>query len=182
MNKLHVDTREKWRRWLEEHHATEENVWLVHYKKHTGKPILAYNDAVEEAICFGWIDGLVRKLDENQYAQKYTPRNPKSNWSDLNKKRAQKMIEQGLMKDIGLQKLGNALNEPSQKPISSIVPKDMKDALKADKIAWENFSAFAPSYRKYYIAWVVDAKRENTRKRRIEVVVERSRENKKPGM
>jgi uncharacterized protein YdeI (YjbR/CyaY-like superfamily) len=184
MNTLHVETREEWRKWLEKHHSTEEDIWLVHYKKHTGKPVLPYDDAVEEAICFGWIDTLVRRIDEERYAQRYTPRTERSQWSETNKRRARKMIELGKMTEKGLQKLGNALNErPAQPRIKATdIPADMKAALKADEQAWKNFSAFAPGYRRNYIEWVLDAKRDETRLRRIESVVERARENKKPGM
>ncbi|AKB84248.1 hypothetical protein MCMEM_0195 [Methanococcoides methylutens MM1] len=184
MKTLHVVNREEWRKWLENHNSTEEDIWLVHYKKHTGKPAIPYDDAVEEAICFGWIDGKVRRIDEETYAQRYTPRNKRSQWSEINRQRARKMIEQSKMTEAGLQKLGNALNEPPEPPRVNPddIPADMKAALKSDDLAWRNFSAFAPGYRRNYIEWVLDAKREETRVRRINSVVERSRENKKPGM
>lgn len=182
MNTLHVETREKWREWLEKYHSTEKNIWLVHYKKHTGKPILPYEDAVEEAICFGWIDSLVRRIDDDTYAQKYTPRNERSTWSETNKQRARNMIEMGKITEAGMQKLGNSLNEISPEPKTSALPKDMKASLKADEQAWKNFLAFAPGYRRSYIEWVVDAKRDDTRARRISVVVERAKKNKKPGV
>ena len=175
--------REEWRNWLEENHKTEDEIWLVHYKKHTGKPKILYDDAVEEAICFGWIDGIVKKIDEEKYAQRYTPRKKKSVWSDLNKSRAKKMIELGKMTNAGLEKLGDHLNGEVTPPKKKLeIPLDLKDALISDPGAWENFNNFAPSYRRDYIGWVLDAKREDTRQRRISAVVKRSKDNIKPGM
>lgn len=180
---LHVTDRIEWRNWLEENHKTEDEIWLVHYKKHTGKPRIPYDDAVEEAICFGWIDGIVKKIDEEKYAQRYTPRKKKSVWSDLNKSRAKKMIELGKMTMSGLEKLGDHLNEEVTSPKKEFeIPLDLKDSLISDPKAWENFNNFAPSYRRDYIGWVLDAKREDTRQRRISAVVKRSKDNIKPGM
>ncbi|WP_440952903.1 YdeI/OmpD-associated family protein [Methanococcoides sp. FTZ1] len=169
---------------MEEHHSTEKEIWLVHYKKHTGKAVIPYEDEVEEAICFGWIDGQVRRIDEETYARRYTPRTERSKWSETNKQRARKMIEEGKMTKTGMEKLGNALNEPPEPQRINLddIPTDMKKALKADEMAWKNFSSFAPGYRRNYIEWVMDAKREETRARRINSVVERARENKRPGM
>ncbi|MDY6965323.1 MAG: YdeI/OmpD-associated family protein [Halobacteriota archaeon] len=175
--------REEWRNWLEEHHETEDEIWLIYYKKHTGKPRIPYDDAVEEAICFGWIDGIVKKIDEEKYAQRYTPRRKKSVWSDLNKIRARKMIESGRMTSAGLEKLGDHLNEEVSSPKKELeIPLDLKDALISDPQAWENFSNFAPGYRRDYIGWILAAKREDTRKRRIDAVVKRSKDNIKLGM
>ncbi|MDY6958805.1 MAG: YdeI/OmpD-associated family protein [Halobacteriota archaeon] len=176
--------RDEWRSWLAGHHETEDEIWLIYYKKHTGKPRIPYDDAVEEAICFGWIDGTVKKIDEEQYAQRYTPRKKRSVWSDLNKSRARKMIESGKMTSAGLEKLGDHLKEESSSPkVEELtIPLDLKDALISDPQAWENFSNFAPSYRRDYIGWILAAKREDTRQRRISAVVKRSKDNIKPGM
>jgi len=180
---LHVTDREEWRSWLEEHHEKEDGIWLVYYKKNTGKPRIPYDDAVEEAICFGWIDGTVKKIDEEKYTQRYTPRKKKSVWSDLNKSRARKMIESGKMTSAGLEALGDHLNEEVSPPKMKLtIPLDLKDALLYDPEAWENFNNFAPSYRRDYIEWVLAAKREDTRLRRIDAVVKRSKDNIKPGM
>ncbi|MDY6932271.1 MAG: YdeI/OmpD-associated family protein [Halobacteriota archaeon] len=180
---LYVTNRDEWRSWLADHHETEDEIWLIYYKKHTGKPRIPYDDAVEEAICFGWIDGTVKKINEEKYAQRYTPRRKKSVWSDLNKSRARKMIESGKMTSTGLEKLGYHLNEEVASPKMELtIPLDLKDALSSDLEAWENFNNFATSYRQDYIGWVISAKREDTRQRRISAVVKRSKDNIKPGM
>jgi uncharacterized protein YdeI (YjbR/CyaY-like superfamily) len=99
---LYVTTRDEWRAWLAEHHDTEREVWLVSYKKHTGRPQIPYDDAVEEALCFGWIDSLVKTIDDERFAQKFTPRKEKSNWSESNKRRVRKLVREGRMTEAGL--------------------------------------------------------------------------------
>lgn len=106
--KLYVKSRDEWRSWLQNNHAAEKEIWLIYYKKHTGKPRIPYDDAVEEALCFGWIDSIVKRIDDEKYIQKYTPRKDKSIWSELNKKRTEKMIKQGRMTEAGLIKIQKA--------------------------------------------------------------------------
>jgi uncharacterized protein YdeI (YjbR/CyaY-like superfamily) len=109
MKTLHVTERRDWRTWLKSHHETEKEIWLIFHKKHTGKARLAYDDAVEEAICFGWIDSIIKRRDEQTYIQKFTPRNLNSRWSSLNVERAKKMIAAGLMTAAGLAKIDPSL-------------------------------------------------------------------------
>lgn len=185
---LYVVNRDDWRAWLKKSHATQNEVWLIYYKKHTGKPRIPYDDAVEEALCYGWIDSTVRRLDDERYAQKFTPRNEKSNWSELNRKRARKMIKAGRMTQAGLAKFKQAgkrehevaKEKPSRKRL--VIPPDLKKALSANKKALENFNNFAPSYQRLYIGWITAAKRPETREKRISQTVKWSAENKKPGM
>ncbi|MGB2982026.1 MAG: hypothetical protein WBC77_12350, partial [Candidatus Zixiibacteriota bacterium] len=99
---LYVTNRDDWRAWLRKNHSSQKEVWLIYYKKHTGKPRIPYDDAVEEALCYGWIDSTIKRIDEEKYAQKFTPRSEKSNWSELNKRRAKKMIREGRMTQAGL--------------------------------------------------------------------------------
>jgi uncharacterized protein YdeI (YjbR/CyaY-like superfamily) len=185
---LYVTNRVDWRAWLKKNHNTQKDVWLIYYKKHTGKPRIPYDDAVEEAICFGWIDSTIKRLDEEKYLQKFTPRNEKSNWSELNKKRARKMIEQGRMTPTGLTKFKQASKQKDKEIRDStvskrlIIPPDLKRALFANKKALRNFDNFAPSYRRLYIAWISAAKRQETREKRIKQTVKWSAENKKPGL
>jgi uncharacterized protein YdeI (YjbR/CyaY-like superfamily) len=103
--KIFVSSREEWRKWLEKHHRTEKSVWLVQFRKHTGRKSLSYDDAVEEAICFGWIDSFMHGIDDDSYAQKFTPRQAVSQWSEANLNRAAKMIREGKMTPAGLEKL-----------------------------------------------------------------------------
>jgi uncharacterized protein YdeI (YjbR/CyaY-like superfamily) len=176
--------RAAWRAWLAEHHATSTGVWLIYYKKGSGKPSISYDDAVEEALCFGWIDSLVHALDAERYMQVYTPRKPKSVWSKLNKARVQKMIEQGLMTPAGLAKIEAAQRNGSWDSLDAIEnlepPADLLEALAANPPAAANFAGFSASARKLIARWVDSAKRPATRQARIETVVQSARENRKP--
>ena len=184
--RLYVTERAKWRAWLEENHAREREVWLVYYKKHTNRPRIPYDDAVEEALCFGWIDSAVRKLDEDRFLQKFTPRKAKSKWCGSNVRRARRLIAEGLMTKAGLDAIAegalDAEFEPRPKPKGLEVPRFMSDALKKTKRAWENFNSLAPSYRRDYVHWVTDAKRAETRERRLAEAARLLSENKKLGM
>lgn len=186
-NAIHFENRDAWRTWLEANHDKETEIWLVYYKKHTQKPSVQYEEAVQEAICFGWIDSIVKRIDDEKYMQKYTPRKPNSIWSQLNKKRAEKMIKEGRMTDAGRAKIEEAKeNGQWDKATSSkrtfAMPPDLKKALKGNQAAWDNFTSFTKSQQNMYIGWVVSAKREETRERRIREVVKRSALNQKPGM
>jgi uncharacterized protein YdeI (YjbR/CyaY-like superfamily) len=145
---------------------------LVFYKKETSKPTVAYEAAVEEALCFGWIDSIIKKIDAERYARKFTPRSDKSNWSQLNKKRVNKMIKQGRMTEVGLAKIKTAKktglwNKNGRPQISLEIPPEFANALARNKKAKENYDKLAPSYRKFYIGWIATAKRPETKKRRI---------------
>jgi uncharacterized protein YdeI (YjbR/CyaY-like superfamily) len=185
---LYLTGREDWREWLERNHATEKEVWLIHYKKHAGKPSLSYEDAVEEALCFGWIDGLLRRLDGEKYVLRYTPRKSRSVWSESNRRRAERMIRQGRMMEAGLAKIRQAKasgewdNAVSLNESVAELPADLEEALAASRTARENFGNMAPSYRKQYIWWITSAKRQDTRERRIRETVTRAELNKKPGI
>ena len=138
---FYAATRLEWRKWLKKNYKTEKEIWLVYYKKATGKPRIEYNDAVEEALCFGWIDSTVRKLDEERFAQKFSRRNPKTAYSQSNKERLSKLIAEGrIMKDI-LATLGNMSSEQFE------IPKDILEAIKDSKEAWNNFQGFSETYR-----------------------------------
>jgi uncharacterized protein YdeI (YjbR/CyaY-like superfamily) len=149
---LYMTLREEWRDWLERNHKTEKEVWLVSCRNFSGKPRLAYNDAAEEAICFGWIDGIEKKIDGMASAQRFTPRKLKSNWSELSKERARQMIERGLMTRAGFAKLGNALEAAFQ------IPDVILKALKADARTWRNFQEFTETYRRVRIGYIEDAR------------------------
>lgn len=180
---LYVTNRKDWRTWLEKNYDKKKGIWLLYYKKHTNKPTIPYDDAVEEALCFGWIDSTVKRIDDEKHVQHYTPRKLRSIWSQNNIARVKKMIKQGKMKKEGLEKyeygMKNKLEAPpTDKDIK--VPDDLKNALQTNKKALENFSNLAPSYRIMYIYWIISAKREDTRKRRIAKAVKLLSESKKP--
>ena len=183
---LYFTEREKWRRWLEENHSSVQGVWLVYYKKISGKPRIAYNDAVEEALCFGWIDGKIKRVNDDYYIQWFTPRRPGSRWSELNISRAKSLMKQGLMKPAGLLAYEKGIKNPeriysTKKEENLVIPDDLMIALKNNDKAYNNFINFPPSSRKLYIFWLNDAKREETRKVRIVRIVNQSEKNMKPG-
>ncbi len=184
---LYVTNRADWRTWLEENFDTEKEVWLIHYKKHTGALSIPYEDAVEEALCFGWIDGLLRRIDGERYILRYSPRQKKSVWADSNKKRVEKLIKQGRMTEAGLAKVSQAKengewDKAMTREDEPSIPPDLKKALAANRNAMKNFSNFAPSYQKQYIWWITSAKREETRAKRIDETINRSAQNMKPGI
>ena len=184
---LYVTNRIDWRDWLQSNHQSKKEIWLIYYKKHTGKPRIPYDDAVEEALCFGWIDSIVKRVDDATFVQKFSPRKPRSVWSVLNKERVEKMIKAGLMTQVGMDKIEEAKNNGkweeaySSKKVVDI-PSDLTIALRKDKVAHRNFLNFADSYKNMYINWINSAKKEETRQRRIKEVVLRSSKNMKPGM
>ncbi len=169
---------------MEQNHASEKEAWLVHYKKHTGKPGIPYEDAVEEALCFGWIDGLLRSIDSERYALRYSPRKRNAIWSESNKKRVERMIEQGRMTQAGLEKIRQA-KESGEWHNTTLremleIPPDLENALAADKETGRNFERLSPSRRKQLIWWVTSAKRKETREQRINEIVRLVEENNQP--
>jgi uncharacterized protein YdeI (YjbR/CyaY-like superfamily) len=181
------EDRTAWRSWLEKNHDKEKEVWLLVFKKHTGKKSISYNEAVEEALCFGWIDSVMNRIDEEKFKQKFTPRNKKSPWSLLNKNRALKMIKEGKMAPAGKRKIAEAKKNGLWKTAYTLRKKvvlslDLKKALQKNRLAWKNFQAFADGYKNHYIFWLDDAKTTETRARRIKKIVSRAAKNKKPGV
>lgn len=173
MHDLFVKNRRAWRAWLEKNHKSEKSIWLIYYKKHTGKSSIPYVDAVEEALCFGWIDGQIRSLDKERFMQRFTPRSPSSNWSVINIARAKKMIKEGKMTDWGRQvyEKGIKVNRiiPSSKKFS--IPSDIKKALISNKEAWAYFQSIAPSAQLAFVYWVDTAKTNETRQKRIKKMI-----------
>ena len=182
---LYLTNRKDWRKWLQENHNIKKEIWLIYYKKHTGKSRIPYDDAVEEAICFGWIDSTIKSIDNEKFMQKFTPRNIKSNWSDLNKERAKKMIKLKKMTEPGYKKLeGVDLSSKEKKDIKSelLIPDDLEKKLKKKTNAWINFNNLAPSYKRQYIDWLNTAKKEETRLKRIKEITDKMGKNQKLGM
>jgi uncharacterized protein YdeI (YjbR/CyaY-like superfamily) len=178
--------RAAWRAWLEKHHARETELWLVLYKKNSNKPTVSYDEAVEEALCFGWIDGLTKGIDAEKYAVRFTPRKSASVWSESNKKRVAKMIAEGKMMSVGLAKVEEAKRngeweKATMREDVSNVPADLKRALQADKTAQQNFEKLAPSHKRQYIYWITEAKRDETRQKRIRETVRMVKAHKRLG-
>ncbi|MDQ3180859.1 MAG: YdeI/OmpD-associated family protein [Acidobacteriota bacterium] len=180
---FHPLTRKEWRDWLKENYAKSSGIWFVYFKKQTGKPRLSYDEAVEEALCFGWIDSLPRKFDENRSKLLFTPRKPKSVWSKLNKTRIEKLIENGLMIESGLTKIEAAKKDGSWNALDASdnleIPADLAKAFKANKIAAQNFAAFSDSVKRGILFWVGSAKRDGTRAARIIKTVMMAAQNKR---
>jgi len=173
---LDVTDPKDWRRWLRKHYKTEKEIWLVYHKKHTGKSRIAYNDAVEEALCFGWIDSTVKSLDDERTAQRFSPRKPKSPYSPANKERLRKLIKQRkVIKEVG-EILGNLSEEKFE------IPKDILKAIKENKEAWENFQAFSDSYKRIRIGFIEGArKRPAEFEKRLRYFIRMTEKNKQYG-
>jgi uncharacterized protein YdeI (YjbR/CyaY-like superfamily) len=150
---LYVTDRKEWRDWLTKHYKSESEVWLVYYKKHSGKPRIPYNDAVEEALCFGWIDSTVKGIDEDRFAQRFSVRNPRTLYSQANKERLKELIKQGRVVDEVVATLGNLMEEQFE------IPPDILEAIKANEKAWTNFQAFSGSYIRIRIAFIDGARK-----------------------
>jgi len=184
---LYINTRDDWREWLRKNHNVKNEVWLIYYKKHTDKSSISYDDSVEEALCFGWIDSTIKRIDDEKYARKFTPRKAESRWSESNKKRAEKMVKTGKMTKVGLTKIrkakktGEWFKTPPQKKVL-VIPTYMKEALQKNQKAFTNFTNLARSYKRQYVGWITSAKREDTRKRRLAEAIELLEKNEKLGM
>ncbi len=187
----YIPTRKAWREWLEKHHESEQVIWLIHYKKHTGKPSIPYKDAVEEALCYGWIDSLVRRIDDERYMQKYTPRKKKSTWSKHNVRRVKKMIAEGKMKSGGMElyeyaRENGLLPDMDEEGRSGKVFPEAPDyfirALRDNPEAEKTFNGLAPSYKLQFLGWIMDARREETRMRRLKEAIGLLESGKKLGM
>lgn len=159
-------TRREWRAWLAKHHASSQGIWLVRHKQHTGTASMPYEDVVREALCFGWIDSLVRRLDDERYAIKVTPRKPTSKWSDINRRRWHELEAAGLLAAPGRAAAPTA-NTYAPRPRIPVLPAYIANGLKANLAAWRQFQALAPSHRRQYVVWIHTARRPETRERRI---------------
>jgi uncharacterized protein YdeI (YjbR/CyaY-like superfamily) len=181
---FHAPNRAAWRAWLEQHHATENEVWLVYYKAGSGQSSVPYEDSVEEALCFGWIDSLIQKIDEQRYARKFTPRRPGSAWSDSNKRRVAKVIAEGRMTEAGLARVDYPLDTPI--PVAAkkelAVPDWLAEGLKISPLASKNFEKLPPSHQRRYIGWISSAKRDETRLKRIREAIALLEGNKRLGI
>jgi len=175
---------EQWRKWLDEHHDSDSEVWLIFHKRHTGVPSIAYVDARDEALCFGWVDSLVKRLDDSRYAIKFTPRKPNSRWSTINRKRYAALKASGRLKPSGIERAPTdrsyGLRPRYQMP--TILPRYIEAALRKHPSAWRYFEGLAPSHRRRYIGWIETAKHEETRARRLKEAIRLLRTGKPLGL
>jgi uncharacterized protein YdeI (YjbR/CyaY-like superfamily) len=169
---IEIHSREQWRSWLEAHHTQKESIWVVAYRQAGGSRYVPYEAIAEEALCFGWIDGTRYKHDELRYKLLVAPRKKGSGWSRINKERVERLISTGQMRPAGLAMIERARADGSWSRFDDvdalIVPPDLSRALAAYPDATDNFSAFPPSSQRLILQWIADAKRPETRARRIE--------------
>lgn len=180
-NSTHPTTRAEWRAWLRENHTRDEGIWLISYKKATGKPYVTYDEAVEEAICFGWVDSKVNRLDDERAMRWFAPRRPGSSWSRSNKERVEKMMAAGQMTAAGLAKIEVAKEDGSWQTLDAIenleIPEDLAAALAAYDAAEAHFVAFPRSVKRSILEWIASAKRPATRAKRVEETARLAQEN-----
>jgi len=188
MNKIYAKNRKQWRAWLSANHDHETEVWLVYYKIGTGKSSIEYGASVEEALCFGWIDSIIKKLDQVKYVRKFTPRRDGSKWSASNKKRVEEMLKKGLMTNFGMQKIEAAKrsgnwDQPEQKPALTFeITPEFAELLGKNKKAKDTFDNLSATNQKQYIGWIEVAKRPETRQRRIAESIRLLAQGKKLGL
>ncbi len=181
---IYFRNRDEWRNWLVENHNTEKEIWLVFYKKKSGVQCVNYEEAVCEALCFGWIDSLLRSVDSEKYIQKFSPRRENSKWSDTNKKRMMKLIKEGSMADAGLKyfnfdldELERDLENPGMKKKIEL-PEEYLEKIEQDTDAFTFYTKMPPSHRNQYAAYIMEAKKEETRLKRLARVIETLKANK----
>ncbi|MGE0451353.1 MAG: YdeI family protein [Vicinamibacterales bacterium] len=170
MKMLSVPTVAEWRDWLDAHHASEAEVWLIFHKRHTGVVSIDYKDALDEALCAGWVDSLVKRLDEDRFARKFTPRRADSRWSTINRKRYAELRAAGRLRPGGVARPPTDRGyppRPASRALPVSLPAYIQSALKKHPSARRHFDALPPSHRRRYVAWIESAKREETKLRRL---------------
>lgn len=187
MNELECETLADWHDWLERNHRTDRGVWLVFYKRGSGRPWLDYDGALDEALCFGWIDSLIRKIDESRCARKFTPRKPASKWSEINKRRVARLAAEGRMTAAGLAVVAAARangwwDRPDRPPVVEETPGELVAALEQNETARRYFEQLAPAHRRQFVMWIATAKRPETRERRLRESLELLEQGRKLGL
>ena len=173
---LYVAHRTEWRRWLADNHQTAKEIWLIYYAKESDKPRISYLHAVEEALCFGWIDGIAKKMDAERTVQRFTPRRPKGNWTELNKERVRRLIERGLMTEAGL------AVAPDLSIEAFTIEPDILEALQADPVVWTNYQQFEGLYQRVRVSTIEEARRQPDEfRRRLDKFIDMTRQNKTYG-
>ncbi len=180
-NSIHPKTRAAWREWLLKNHARTEGIWLISYKKGTGKPRFDYEEAVEEALCFGWIDSKPNKLDDERSMLWFAPRKAGTGWSAINKARVEKLISSGAMAPAGLAKIKAAKADGSWNALDAVesleLPPDLVEAFQKNATAKSFFDAFPRSVKRAILEWIASAKKPETRKKRIQETVSQAARN-----
>jgi uncharacterized protein YdeI (YjbR/CyaY-like superfamily) len=175
--------RKEWRTWLSKHHKTSKEIWVIFYRKDSGKLRIPYNDAVEEALCYGWIDSILKPRNEESWIQRFSPRKKKSVLSEMNKERIRRLIKAKKMTRFGLKSIEHHLEERTSQPNKFILPDDILVSLKKNAEAWKNFQKFSTSYKHIRIGWI-DASRHRPEifKTRLNYFIKMTASNKQFGM
>ncbi|HLP54739.1 MAG TPA: YdeI/OmpD-associated family protein [Fluviicola sp.] len=175
---------EEWRSWLSEHHASKQSIWVIYYKKNSGFPSMSWSEAVDEALCFGWIDSTRRTLDEQRFVQFFTKRKPKSNWSKINKAKIEELIANGKMAAAGLKSIEIAKQNGSWSVLDEVeelsIPGDLQQEFDSNPAAGAFFLGLSKSMRKQLLYWIISAKRPETRQKRVSEIVENAKQGLKP--
>jgi len=174
---FYARNRTEWRRWLAKHGKTAREIWLIYYKKDSGKPRIPYNDAVDEALCFGWIDSILKPIDDRKYAQRYSPRQKTSKLSDMNRERVRRLITSGRMTKAGLDAIAHTGKGSRE------LPADIVKRLKANRTAWKHFQKFPASYKRIRIGWIHAARhRREVFEQRLRYFIKMTAQNQRFGM
>ena len=184
LNTFTPTSRQEWRQWLQEHHKSTESIWLIYYKKQSNKPSISYSDAVDEALCFGWIDSKVKSKDQDSYMQFFTKRKPTSVWSKVNKAKVDTLIQTGQMTQAGLDSIQTAKENGSWTILDDvealILPADLEQAFQSHPQAQEYFLNLSRSDKRNILQWLVMAKRPETRQKRITEIIDQAKKAQKP--
>jgi uncharacterized protein YdeI (YjbR/CyaY-like superfamily) len=169
---FYAENRQQWREWLGQYHDKKTEIWLIFYDKESNKPSISYLHSVEEALCFGWIDGIAKRMDDERRVQRFTPRRPKSNWTELNKERVRRLIAQGLMTDAGFATL------PDLSIASFQIAPDILQALQTDNQTWQNFSAFPDVYKRIRVGYIEEMRKQPVEfEKRLTNFIQKTRQN-----
>jgi uncharacterized protein YdeI (YjbR/CyaY-like superfamily) len=181
---FYPSTKKQWRAWLQKNHAKKQSVWLIYYKLKSGMPTISWSEAVDEALCFGWIDSKALSIDEEKYKQFFTKRKPSSAWSKINKEKIKRLIEEGLMMPAGLASIEVAKQNGSWTILDEVeeltIPKDLEKAFRTNKVSKKFFLSLSKSVQKMILQWIAFAKREETRQKRIHEVATLAAKKLKP--
>ncbi|MDO3695543.1 YdeI/OmpD-associated family protein [Wenyingzhuangia sp. chi5] len=184
INSFYPSNQLEWRLWLENNHISKDSVWVLFYKKHTNKPTISWSDAVDQALCFGWIDSTKKPIDSEKYIQYFCKRKPKSNWSKVNKDKIETLTKQGLMKEAGMESVKTAKQNGSWTILDTvealIIPQDLEIALSKHKNAKDFFMSLSKSLRKILLYKIISAKKPETRQKRIDEIALQMENHQKP--
>ena len=180
---LYTADRNVWRRWLAKNHKTAKDIWLIYYKKDSGKKRIPYHEAVEEALCYGWIDSITKRRDEKSYVQRFSPRKPNSVLSGINRERIYRLIRAKKMTKAGLASIAHHLDSKTQQPKKFVFPKDILNEIRKKPVAWKNYQRFPLSYRNIRIEWIEGARnRPEIFQKRLKYFIATAEKNKRFGM